>query len=75
MRKQLRKGAIGAVLMAWCSWLAACGSGDDADSGAKDGPTITVGSANFSESALVAEIYAQALEADGYPDRPQPERR
>jgi osmoprotectant transport system substrate-binding protein len=31
-----------------------------------DGPTITVGSANFSESALVAEIYAQALEAEGY---------
>jgi osmoprotectant transport system substrate-binding protein len=45
----------------------ACGSGDDADSEAKDGPTITIGSANFSESALVAEIYAQALEADGYP--------
>jgi len=67
MRKRLRKGAIGAVLMAVVLVAAACGSGDDADSGAKDGPTITIGSANFSESALVAEIYAQALEADGYP--------
>jgi osmoprotectant transport system substrate-binding protein len=67
MRKRLRKGAIGAVLMVVVLVAAACGSGDDADSGAKDGPTITIGSANFSESALVAEIYAQALEADGYP--------
>ena len=32
-----------------------------------DGPTITVGSANFSENALVAEIYAQVLETAGYP--------
>jgi osmoprotectant transport system substrate-binding protein len=67
MRGRFRKGAIGAVLMAVALVATACGSGDDADSGAKDGPTITIGSANFSESALVAEIYAQALEADGYP--------
>jgi osmoprotectant transport system substrate-binding protein len=67
MRQRLRKGAIGAVLMAVVLVAAACGSGDDADSEAKDGPTITIGSANFPESALVAEIYAQALEADGYP--------
>jgi osmoprotectant transport system substrate-binding protein len=32
-----------------------------------DGPTITIGSANFSENALVAEIYAQVLEDAGYP--------
>ena len=32
-----------------------------------DGPTITIGSANFSENALVAEIYAQVLEDEGYP--------
>ena len=41
---------------------AACSS----ESGEIDGPTIKIGSANFSESALVAEIYAQALEAEGY---------
>jgi osmoprotectant transport system substrate-binding protein len=36
-------------------------------SSSDDQPTITVGSANFSESALVAELYAQALEAEGLP--------
>lgn len=30
-------------------------------------PSVTIGSANFYESALVGEIYAQALEAKGYP--------
>jgi osmoprotectant transport system substrate-binding protein len=29
-------------------------------------PSVTIGSANFYESALVGEIYAQALEAKGY---------
>ncbi|HEY0542519.1 MAG TPA: glycine betaine ABC transporter substrate-binding protein [Actinoallomurus sp.] len=29
-------------------------------------PAVTVGSANFAESALLAEIYAQALEVKGY---------
>jgi osmoprotectant transport system substrate-binding protein len=33
----------------------------------RDGPTITVGSFNFPESVLLAEIYAQVLEEDGYP--------
>lgn len=33
----------------------------------RDGPTITVGSFNFPESVLLAEIYAQVLEGDGYP--------
>jgi osmoprotectant transport system substrate-binding protein len=35
--------------------------------GIPDGPTIVIGSANFSENALVAEIYAQVLESAGYP--------
>jgi glycine betaine/choline ABC-type transport system substrate-binding protein len=29
-------------------------------------PAVTVGSANFAESAMLAEVYAQALEAKGY---------
>lgn len=33
----------------------------------KDGPTITVGSADFPESVTLAEIYAQGLAAKGYP--------
>jgi osmoprotectant transport system substrate-binding protein len=35
-------------------------------SAAEDKPTISVGSANFTESIVVGEIYAQALEAKGY---------
>jgi osmoprotectant transport system substrate-binding protein len=49
-------------VVAFALVAAACSS----DEGTIDGPTITVGSANFSENALVAEIYAQALEAEGY---------
>lgn len=47
--------------------LAACGS-DDADSGGDGGgatETVTVGSFNFPESTILAEIYAQALEDAG----------
>lgn len=34
--------------------------------GPGDGPAITVASFNFPESVILAEIYAQALEANGY---------
>lgn len=57
-----RKLVIGAVLLAVALVATACGSGDDTH----DGTTIVIGSANFGESALVAEIYAQALEASGF---------
>jgi len=59
-----RSGVLGAILVALALLVAACGSGEDA--GTTEGPTITIGSANFSESALVAEIYAQVLEDAGY---------
>ena len=58
-----RSRVLGAILVALALLAAACGSGEDA----KEGPTITIGSANFSENALVAEIYAQVLEDKGYP--------
>ncbi len=64
MRKT-RSGVLGAILIALALLAAACGSGEDAG-GSIDGPTITIGSANFSENALVAEIYAQVLEDKGY---------
>lgn len=38
-----------------------------ADAAAKTGTTIVVGSANFDESAILAEIYAKVLEDNGYP--------
>ena len=49
--------ALGAVLVALIS---ACGSGG----GSK--PTIKIGSVGFDEARVIAEIYAQALEAKGY---------
>jgi osmoprotectant transport system substrate-binding protein len=50
--------------------LSACGGGDplDEDGGGDSGgddSTVTIGSANFPENELLAEIYAQALEAEG----------
>jgi osmoprotectant transport system substrate-binding protein len=48
--------------------LAGCGSGDPLATEPAEGGeagTITVGSADFPESALIAEIYAGALEAKG----------
>ena len=59
----LRKKSTLVVLVVAVALVAAACSSDD---GTIEGPTIKVGSANFSESALVAEIYAQALEAEGY---------
>ncbi len=63
--------------------LAACGSDDtstDATAGeptgattaeptgsVPDGPTISIGAQDFGESAVLAAIYGQALEAAGYP--------
>lgn len=51
--------------------LTACGGGSDSDSNpltggdGGDGKSVVVGSANFPESQLLAEIYAEALEAKG----------
>ncbi|WP_098409238.1 ABC transporter substrate-binding protein [Paramicrobacterium agarici] len=50
--------------------LSACGSADTIsgsgdESGGAESTTITVGSAGFAESEIIAEIYAQALEAQG----------
>ena len=64
MRTHARRTIAGATIVAFALIAAACGSGDDG--GSIEGPTITIGSANFSENALVAEIYAQALESEGY---------
>lgn len=70
-RKRLTLGllAAGAVLT-----LAACSSSDPItggggggdDSGSGDPTTIAIGSAGVAESEIIAEIYAQALEANDY---------
>lgn len=71
------------ALAAALALAAGCSDGDDVDTTAlpeetpagedagtdavPEGPTITIGAQNFGESAILAEIYGQALEADGYP--------
>jgi osmoprotectant transport system substrate-binding protein len=61
--------ALGAALLALI--VSACSPGggegtDGAESPAADLPDITIASAGFWESAVVAEIYAQALEGAGF---------
>jgi osmoprotectant transport system substrate-binding protein len=70
MRRTIRAGRAVAIGLAALVALAACGGDDEnpleesADTGSAGG-AVTVGSANFPENALLAEIYAQALEAKG----------
>jgi osmoprotectant transport system substrate-binding protein len=64
MRGIRRSGVIGAMLLALALIAASCSSGDDTE--------IKVGAQDFGESAILAEIYAQALEAEGYPVSIQP---
>ena len=40
---------------------------DAPDGEIPDGPTITIGAQDFGESAILAQIYGQALSAAGYP--------
>jgi osmoprotectant transport system substrate-binding protein len=70
-----RRTFIGAIAATAALALAACGGGNDNPLGGSSGAgggsapdkvdSLTVGSANFAESQLLAEIYAQALEAKG----------
>src|SRR5690625_2943056 len=60
-----------AVLSVLAFVAAACGDDDsDSDSSAdppSDGPTIIIGSQQFGESEILAQIYGQALADAGYP--------
>ncbi|WP_422749992.1 glycine betaine ABC transporter substrate-binding protein [Mycobacterium sp. WMMD1722] len=61
--------ARSAVLLMICAvTLAACGSSNPLGGGEISGDlkSIKVGSADFTESKIIAEIYAQALEANGF---------
>jgi len=60
MRIARRTGVFGAILVAFAIVATSCGgSGGDAT-------TIKVGSTNFTEQEILGEIYAQALEANGF---------
>ncbi len=73
MKHHLRLSAAVALATAGILGLAACGSSSDplstdsssSGTSAAGGGDIVVGSANFSESVLLAEIYAGALRAKG----------
>ncbi len=49
------------------AWLQSSGLSGPSAPVAKSGPTITVGSANFTEDETLADIYADMLQANGYP--------
>jgi osmoprotectant transport system substrate-binding protein len=61
----LRSGAIVAIAAAASLVLAACGSSSNPLSGSSAKGSVVVGSANFPENELLAEIYAIALKAKG----------
>jgi osmoprotectant transport system substrate-binding protein len=68
MRKT-RTFALGAAMLALVVSACSPGEGDASPTdggGAADLPDITIASAGFWESAVVAEIYAQALEGAGF---------
>jgi osmoprotectant transport system substrate-binding protein len=66
-RRALGLAAVVLLLSVGCSDTKDTDTTDTADTVApKDGPKITIGSANFSESKILAEIYAQGLKAKGY---------
>jgi len=57
-----RGGAVGVAVLSMVLVAGACGGGG----GSKAKGTLTVGSASFSESTILADIYAKALQAKGY---------
>ena len=74
--RSLRRRAVAAVLLCLSLVAAACGDDDDDDLGTEpagttttteqERPVITVGSADFSESVILASMFSQALAAEGF---------
>jgi osmoprotectant transport system substrate-binding protein len=57
---------IALLALAGCGNVGSGGSGPSAGDDSGGGPTITVGSKNFTEQYVLGELYAQALEANGF---------
>ena len=55
-----------ALLTAACGGGSGGGSGDGSSKATEPAPSIVIGSAPFAESLIVANMYAQALKANGY---------
>ncbi len=66
--KPFRVASVVAVAtLVLAALLAGCGNvGGGGEKGGGDGPTITVGSKNFTEQFVLGELYAQTLEANGF---------
>ncbi|MBX9639114.1 MAG: ABC transporter substrate-binding protein [Mycobacteriaceae bacterium] len=62
----LRRATLAVVVWLVGYPVAACGNPDPFGSGAGGPKSIVVGSGDFPESQIVAEIYAQALHANGF---------
>ncbi len=62
----LRRATTAVALWLLVYPVAACGNPDPFGSGAGGPKSIVVGSGDFPESQIVAEIYAQALHANGF---------
>ena len=67
--KRGRLAAVAAVAVGAVVALAGCASGDPLDSGSntgEDSATLVVGSQDYYSNEIIAEIYAQALEENGF---------
>lgn len=64
----MRSWVAAVVMVVLAAMIAACGSSNPLGGGSASGDlkSIVVGSADFPESKIIAEIYAQALEAKGF---------
>ncbi|MFC0582349.1 glycine betaine ABC transporter substrate-binding protein [Micrococcoides hystricis] len=64
------KARLGVMATALALALTACADSDPLNAGLDSGGpgenTVVVGSANFPENVILAEIYSQALEAEGF---------
>jgi osmoprotectant transport system substrate-binding protein len=58
--------ALGMTLLAACGNVGSSGGSGPSAEDEGGGPTITVGSKNFTEQYILGELYAQALEANGF---------
>lgn len=66
MSKKLRPIAALAASAALIVGLAGCSSANPTDSSSASGDTLVVGSQAYYSNEIIAEIYAQALEANGF---------
>src|SRR5215210_3488580 len=67
-RTKLTRAVLAALTTLAVLLLVACGNvgGGGSGSGGGNGPTITVGSKNFTEQYILGNMYVQALDANGF---------